>query len=318
MPKTTIAWTDRSVNPIRARLRAGEASGHYCEKVSQGCANCYASSLQPRFGMPRFEDARGAVDVFFDEHRLQEVLGRKVPTKWFWCDMTDMFGSWVPDAWIDRCFATMAVTGQHVHQVLTKRVDRMAEYINGLNGDYARLERAALGLGYAVRFMGIPLIRWPLPNVWLGTSVEDQSRLDERVGVLLSTPAAVRFLSAEPLLGPLDLSGFVPKPPGWKWAGGVECRHGYNACPICDSDPTVAVDWIIAGGESGPSARPCELAWIRSILAQCRGTGTSVFVKQLGANISTDVSRGLQLKDRKGADPSEWPEDLRVQEFPQQ
>lgn len=134
MAETSIQWTDHSINPIRARLKTDlSVSGHYCEKLSAGCANCYASNLQKRFGMPAFLGTSGrgldVVKPFLDEFKLVEVLRRQKPTKYFWCDMTDMFGSWVPDEWIDLCFATMALTPQHTHQVLTKRADRLTEQV---------------------------------------------------------------------------------------------------------------------------------------------------------------------------------------------
>src|SRR5437868_3326416 len=105
MGKTTISWTDHSINPIRARSKATNAVGHYCEMTSPGCANCYSSNFQKRFNMPAFTAGtrRGDIEPFLDQSKLQEVLRRKKPTKYFWCDMTDLFGEWVPDEWIDRC-----------------------------------------------------------------------------------------------------------------------------------------------------------------------------------------------------------------------
>src|SRR5262245_53283923 len=130
MAETSIEWTDHSINPIRARTADGV--GHYCQKVSPGCANCYASRLQPRFGMPEFKgtgDPPGDRERFLDESKLAEVLRRKKPTRYFWCDMTDLFGAWVPDEWIDECFSVMGATPQHTHQVLTKRPERMLAYM---------------------------------------------------------------------------------------------------------------------------------------------------------------------------------------------
>jgi protein gp37 len=298
--KTSIQWTDHSVNPIRARL--GNAVGHHCVKVSPGCTNCYSSQLQSRFRMPRFEmGKRKDVEPFFDEKRLQEVLRRRIPTKWFWCDMSDLFGEWVPDEWIDRCFVTMAKTQQHIHQVLTKRPERMRDYC----------EARRLGL--------------PLPNVWLGVSCEDQQRADERIPILLQTPAAVRFISAEPLLGPIDLVRSVNR---LDWLDAASLKPG-------------GLDWVIVGGESGPNARPCYVEWVRGIVEQCQAAGVPAFVKQLGAFVLWNGIQGgygdrpsniwpaatplikqttgntwAALRDRKGGNPSEWPADLRVREFP--
>jgi protein gp37 len=349
MAATSIEWTDRTINPIRARPRSADpprGSGHYCEKVSPGCAHCYSSAMQHRFGTPRFGSGqrREQVDVFLDPAKLAEVLRRRQPTRWFWCDMTDLFGDWVPDEWIDACFATMALTPQHTHQVLTKRPERMRRYfcesVNG-SGDprAAAIEYAGYALGID-RPLGWLDDDKPLPNVWLGVSVEDQQRADERIPLLLRTPAAVRFLSCEPLLGPIRFRDV----PGLNKLPGVHIAEGRSPA---------GVDWVIAGGESGPGARPCQLAWLRSLVAQCRAAGVACFVKQLGAvpviepvpatlrgpavlqaelaicarwpdgtrfggwsGLPALNGRVAHLRDRKGGDMSEWPADLRVREFP--
>lgn len=337
MATTSIQWTDATVNPIRARNLETGAVGHFCEKVSPGCAGCYASAWNERVrpsgkhligtGLAFDVRNRNQVEFFLDDAKLLEVVKRRQPTKWFWCDMTDMFGEWVPDEWIDRCFAVMALTPQHTHQVLTKRADRLQTYMEfrsrppGTTTTQDVLIAYARELGVdaskAIRVIG--LSPWPLPNVWLGVSAEDQPRFDERKFDLVDTPAAVRFLSLEPLLGPIELSfdSF-----GYEHLR----RHGR------------AVDWVIVGGESGPGARPMDLAWARSIVQQCQAAGVACFVKQLGACIAwppaagvdagfinltfrhsrqDDTPYGYQLCDRKGGDPSEWPEDLRVRQFPE-
>jgi protein gp37 len=169
---------------------------------------------------------------------------------------------------------------------------------------------------------------WPLPNVWLGTSIEDQQRADERVPLLLDTPAALRFLSCEPLLGPIDLH---PRPSRDLC---IRCGLGPQAPhPHPDGYRTRGLDWVLIGGESGLHARPFDLAWARSIVAQCRTAGAVPFVKQLGAHpvsvIKADTHKvvtgtapiapqpwRVMLHNRHGSDPTEWPEDLRVREFP--
>jgi protein gp37 len=282
MAATTIAWTDHSINPIRFGV------GHFCQKLSPGCANCYASDLQRRFGTPEFKGTGGPLpmavneqgprgqSLWLDESKLREVLRRKKPTKYFWCDMTDLFGSWVPDEWIDACFRAMAETPQHIHQVLTKRAKRMRDYCSRRWGTFD-------GKLYP-----------PPRNVWLGVSVEDQQRADERIPRLCNTPAAVRFLSVEPLLGPVEL----------------RFLH--------------LIQWVIVGGESGHGARPCNVAWVRSIVRQCKAAGVSCFVKQLGSRRFDSFYRAgvadqrVTLRDRKGGDPEEWPEDLRVRDFPEE
>lgn len=329
MGKTSIEWTDRSINPIRF------GKGHYCQKISPGCANCYASRMQVRFGNPEFGGHKpGATggDVWLDRTKLDEVRRLRKPSRIFWCDMTDLFGDWVLDGWIDLCFATMALTPHHTHQVLTKRPQRMMDYFAKLQSvcdgweaelrqkhnrpeavftptnllNLRWLEATKLGGPKSGYVAGGPAIDsetpWPLPNVWLGTSCEDQKRADERIPHLLRCQAAVRFLSCEPLLGPIRLAhpdfGFP------SFNGGLQ--------------------WVIVGGESGPGARPCGTNWIRSIVDQCHTASVPCFVKQLGANAHAtplnDAAAGtdcrMRLDDRKGGDWTEWSEDLRVREFP--
>lgn len=320
MGVTSIEWTDRSVNPIRARHKTTGAVGHYCELVSPGCAHCYSSTLQKRFNMPPFSKKHSDdAEPFMDESKLRDVLSRKKPTKFFWEDMSDLFGAWVKDEWIDQCFATMAFTHQHTHQVLTKRPERMRDYVKAISRNYDRLEAGARTLGRTLRFEDLPLVPWPIPSIWLGVSVEDRKHGLPRIDVLRTIPARVRFLSIEPLLedlGEINLAG---------------------------------IGWVIVGGESGHGARFCRPEWIRSIRDQCRAAGVACFIKQLGANIVTrndmvedtfsdgecgwpDVEvehqingfredyQGadcrVRLHDKKGGDWSEWPEDIRIREFP--
>lgn len=278
MGKTSIEWTDFSTNPIRARLKSDPTCvGHYCEKVSPGCAHCYSSRFQPRFGLPEFKGASGAglelVEPFLDPARLLEVVRRRQPTKYFWCDMTDLFGAWVPWEWVDQCFGAMLVSPQHTHQVLTKRPERMREYVHAADGREIRFEVPG-------RPMNREPFDWPAPNIQLGTSVEDQPRTS-RIDELVATPARVRFLSCEPLLGPLDLAEWLP----------ACCdrgeREGRSPCPVCvehgrRNDPP-AIHWVIAGGESGDGARPMHPDWARSLRDRCRAAGIPFFFKQWGA-----------------------------------
>lgn len=270
-------------NPIRARALAEPGKdklGWHCERVSPGCQHCYAETInRQRFGtgLPYNRASRDAVDVFIDERKLTLPLHWRNPRRVFVCSMTDLFGEWVPDEFIDRVFAVMALTPQHTYQVLTKRPERMRAFLN----------ECPYGT--------------PDKNIWLGVSAEDQKRADERIPALLATPAAVRFISCEPLLGPVQMAHWLTVLPG---------GSAYEA----------VLDWVIAGGESGPGARPCNIGWIRDVVGQCRNAGVPVFVKQLGANAVDDVVAGtgfrLALRDRKGGDPSEWPADLRVREWP--
>lgn len=323
MGKTSIEWCDFSTNPIRARDKKTGKIGHFCEKISAGCKNCYASRMQRRFGMHEFTATnRDNVELFLDEHVLRQVIHRKKPTRYFWCDMSDIFYDGIPDEWIDACFATIAFTRRHTHMVLTKRPERMVSYLAGLSRCYDRLESKARQLGCTLRFNDIPLTPWPIPSVWLGTSVENQQAANERIPHLLQCPAAVRFLSVEPLLGPIELSDVTKRVDAVSQLG----KKSMNG-----------IDWVIVGGESGPHARPCNVEWIRSVVQQCQQAEVPCFVKQVGSvplcvfdspdsgvnGFDTadfgDAGNGLVrpfLGDRKGGDMEEWPEDLQVRQFP--
>lgn len=292
MGSTSIEWTDHSVNPIRARNRATGAVGHFCEKITPGCAHCYSSTWQHRFtsrgngtGLDFLPVNRSKVELFLDDGVLRSVLKRRKPTKFFWCDMTDMFGEWVADRWIDRCFAIMSLTPQHTHQVLTKRPERMREYMalgrqGRVNDTHILNGGSPIWFRLDERKLAGP--QWPLPNVWLGVSVEDQQRADERIPLLLQTPAAVRFLSVEPLLGPVDLSKYLACP-GCGGSGVVIEHHDFCSeelsCACCGERP---ISLVIVGGESGHGARPMHPDWARSIRDQCQASGAAFFFKQWG------------------------------------
>ncbi len=322
MPPTTIAWCDHSINPIRARNLETGAIGHYCEKISPGCRNCYSSALQSRFQMPSFQEQRqpgSRIAPFLDTTKLDQVLRRKKPTKYFWADMSDLFGDWVLDAWIDQCFATMALTPQHTHMVLTKRPERMKQYL----ADDLLLDRlidlvrndphdSSLVLHWTEYGQQLCDFRtWPFPNIWVGTSVENQAAAEQRIPLLLQVPAAIRFLSCEPLISPVTLAHVRDDELGAKW----------NVL-------TAGIDWVILGGESGTKARPCQLRWLNHVVSECWSTGTPVFVKQLGrqAYDTHEITEGRfcsgceqcrwVTRDPKGADPDEWPLTLRHQMFP--
>jgi protein gp37 len=434
----------------------------WCTKVSAGCKNCYAEGVANRFwGDRKFTDVRTHAD------RLDEPLRWRKPRRVFVNSMSDLFHEYVPDEFIDRVFAVMSLAPQHTFQVLTKRPRRMREYVRSRTAEQCLLaadEGRARGvmaeeprLSFFARALlgsingGVSKRDWPLPNVWLGVSCEDQKSADERIPLLLRTPAAVRFLSCEPLIGPVDLAGWgaaivaddfhAAQPATWdgyqwpEWVPAEERRqiekfwsvqdgrgprgwienqrtnrtpasgarvgvtlanggwgtvvpalsplavkrgrwlHSWNNVGrvITDDGETICASagfgpswlerwlqadgkyrhqlhWVIAGGESGPGARPCDVAWIRSIVEQCKAAGVAAFVKQLGARphgsdamkahadrnqrLATPrhgpatqqdaddlheliAAAGMRLSDRKGGDPSEWPSDLRVREFPE-
>lgn len=260
---------------------------------------------------------------------LDLPLRWKKPRRIFVNSMSDLFHEQVPDEWIDKIFGVMIRCPQHQFQVLTKRPEWMLAYMSkpGRQNDVARTTPEH-DTAWLANYDGA----WGPSNVWLGVSVENQEMADERIPFLLQTPAAVRFLSVEPLLGPVDLRPWLmlSKFEEAYRALGAECPGGgRNAVQIiCDWNGIrpPSLHWIIVGGESGPNARPCDLAWIRAIIQQCRSAGVSVFVKQLGSRlIVTDATcsleraireGGYRLRDRKGGDRSEWPKDLRVREFP--
>lgn len=280
-----IEWTGSTWNPIVG-----------CSIFSPGCKRCYAMRMAARLeamGLPQYRglterSAVGAVwtgEVRFVESALTLPLRTRKPTTWFVNSMSDLFHEGVPDAWIDRIFAVMALCPQHTFQVLTKRSARMRAYMAQALGRVAdaaiALRRSpiavARGLGPSaiVPLPHVPLGRawWPLPNVWLGVSAEDQRRADERVPDLLASPAAIRFVSAEPLLGPLHLAPYMHD------SVCLAFDEGHCTC----SDPReVHLDWIIVGGESGPDARPMNPAWAQAIRDQCAAAGVPFFFKQWG------------------------------------
>lgn len=231
--KTKIEWTDSNWNPIRG-----------CSRVSEGCRNCYAENIAARFNKPgqwgeglaeivtRPDGAKEArwtgKMVQAPEATLTAPLRWKAPRMIFVNSTSDLFHEAVPDEWIDRVFAVMALCPQHTFQVLTKRTERMRAYFTGacahriglsalrltLEARYANI-RSMVGEGIVLHRDPPRLAKWPLPNVWLGTSVEDQATADNRIPHLLATPAAIRFISAEPLLGPVDLSTWIPPASPW-------------------------------------------------------------------------------------------------------
>jgi protein gp37 len=328
MTKTTIQWTEYSVNPIRARNKLTGAVGHYCRKIAPECANCYASDWQPRFKMPRFQNQvrmirDDSIEVFFDDKRLLEVLKRRKPTKWFWCDMTDMFGDWVPDEWIDRCFAVMRMTPHHTHQVLTKRPERMRDYLSEYRGDqlidaakHIWPERCLRGdhVGF-LRQEELP------PNIWPGVSAGTEDTVNRYVRILLEIDAAVRWLSAEPLLEEINLKPFLPLALYFCPNCGKEKKR--NHCAKCftygntATNQITGLDWVVLGGESGHNARPFVLGYGKEIVRQCKAAGVPVFVKQVGSYpTNREFEPCPHIKHRKGADMAEWPEELMIREFP--
>ncbi len=294
--RSKIEWTDASWNPVRARLKNAnpERVGWHCAHVSEGCRHCYAETVNNRFGtkLPYAAHAQSRVEHFLDDKMLAAPLRWKRPRKIFVGSMTDIFGDWVSDDMLDRIFAVMALAEHHTFQVLTKRPQRMRAYLCGLYADRDDVSAGAMNerLSHiAVELSQSPCAGgWiedrpaPIPNVWLGVSVEDQATADERIPLLLETPAAKRFVSYEPALGPVDFTHLDAEAAGSRTLFVVDAltgRHRDMGRPCAD---TARLDWIIAGGESGPAARPAHPDWFRSVRNQCAFAGVAFFFKQWG------------------------------------
>ena len=311
MGKTKIEWVngdDGSLgatwNPIRG-----------CQAVSPGCKNCFAARMAARglpglnspttgepFAVMRDSGPRWTGKVELIESALGLPLRWRKPRRVFVNSMSDLFHESLPDEAIDRVFAVMALCPQHTFMVLTKRPERAVNYFRDATDLRSRWfdvlhdvrvfpgdpRRAALGNPSRAGIAEGIYKGWrslQLPNVWLGVSVEDRKN-KERIELLRNTPAALRFLSLEPLLedlGELDLTG---------------------------------ISWCIIGGESGPGARRCDVDWIRKIVWQCQAASIPVFVKQLGAHVIENGERRIK-RDKKGGDMDEWAHDIRVREWPE-
>lgn len=332
MGDSKIEWTDATWNAVRG-----------CTKISPGCKNCYASTFAERWrGVPGHAYEQG-FDLRLVPEKLEEPLHWKKPRRIFVNSMSDLFQEGVPFEFVDKVFAVMALSPQHTFQVLTKRAERMREYFesDGIAEAYYRGEACAewlysIGRGSNADIDAVCAIHNTpngvhafAPNVHLGVSVENQQYADERIPLLLQTPAAKRFVSYEPALGAVD---FCSVNVDRGLMANVLIR--YNDHPFGSMlTPDARIDWIIVGGESGPGARPFNVQWARDIVQQCKASGVACFVKQLGSNVHTDDSWEddgiaaltddcfggfkVHLSGYKGCDPAEWPEDLRVREFPQ-
>lgn len=304
MSTTTIEWTDVTWNPTVG-----------CTVVSPGCANCYAQGQAYRqehgFKTPGYEGTTkksaagqrlwtGKVNSLPD--RLDAPLHWRKPARIFVNSMSDLFHEDVPDEYIAKVFGVMAASPQHTFQVLTKRPERMRRWFDwiareGVSRGGPTVNAARGVLWYAwnsideiqVYSPSRPWV-WPLPNVWLGVSVENQAAADERIPLLLQTPAAVRWLSCEPLLGPVDLTRVVH--PKLRQRDALDPYIAYDALrghvigPDDIGQPKL--DWVVVGGESGTGARPMHPDWARSLRDQCQASAVPFFFKQWGVWLPGD------------------------------
>jgi len=304
---TKIQWTEKVWNPSTG-----------CDRISDGCTNCYAMSMAKRLkgmeqargeknpkyqndGDPRTSGPGFALTVHDDA--LDAPLHWKKPRKVFVNSMSDLFHARVPREFLARVFAVMAATPQHTYQILTKRPERAARLLTDLctcgngcvPGTHFRSQMEWAATPHSPTY--VPGLKpgtyhrssWPLPNVWLGTSIESD-KYTRRADHLRNTPAAVRFISAEPLLGPLPSANFT------------------------------GIDWLILGGESGPGSRPFQPQWATDLIHQARAAGAAPFVKQLGTVWARNTTHAGQpvaaYGDTKGGKPQYWPAHLRVREYP--
>lgn len=325
--QTGIEWTDATWNPTTG-----------CDKVSAGCDNCYALTLAGRLkamgsahyqtdGDPRTSGPGFGVAVHPDALTLP--LRWRRPRLVFVNSMSDLFHPRVPDEFIARVFAVMAATPQHTYQILTKRPARMRSFLR----DECKCHPAGAHLLSAMSWAatqhnpehvpGLTIAAVaagsrgytfgrPLQNVWLGVSVENQEQADRRIPALLDTPAAVRWVSAEPLLGPVDLG--IGDPHRGHESDDVHGHPHPRICLTCspDEDHEVVffrrepgghgIDWVVAGGESGARARPMHPDWPRSLRDQCVQAGVPFLFKQHGAWTAVDDSGPEGWRARRGTD----------------
>jgi protein gp37 len=294
MADTTIEWTEKSWNPLRG-----------CSILSKGCTNCFAMKIAHRFSKPGLPfhglttmTKGGAVwtgKIALAPDKLEEPLNWRKPRRIFVNSMSDLFHESVDDEYIAAVFCIMAIAHRHTFQVLTKRASRMRQWF-----ETAHKKGVAQFLRHSlVRVSGTDLSHraeisqgfWPLRNVHLGVSAEDQAAADERIPHLQKTPAAVRWVSAEPLLGPIDLTK-IPFLDGDKrhrqnvltgealmYGSGV---NGHPDIIVRTGSILSRVNWVVSGGESGHGARPMHPIWLRSLRDQCVNSGTPFFFKQWG------------------------------------
>lgn len=280
-----IAWTDKTWNPVVG-----------CTKVSPGCKNCYAERMAHRLahmGKEGYASVthkeggwNGRIYHLFN-NRLDKPLHWKKARKIFLCSMGDLFHESVPFEFICKIMTIIGKTRHHTYQILTKRPERVVELCRWILGGTEQISIAP----------------W-LPNIWLGVTAENQEMADKRIPTLLQIPAAVRFVSVEPMLGPVNLNetsvGNIIGPCD-------ECGKFKGNCDCCMGIPSL--DWVIIGCESGPKRRPCDPDWMIDLVGQCKAAGVASYVKQVNVG-----GKALGIKDM-----ALWPKELQgIQEFPKE
>lgn len=340
---TSIEWANAGLprgaswNPIRARHweiqndgGGKERIGWHCTHASEGCRNCYAEGMNKRLGtgLPYKPGHEKDIEIFLDEKTLLQPLKWRDPRGIFVCSMSDAFGPFVTDAMLDRMFAVAALCPQHRFLWLTKRPERMRQYLDNsdrrreisieehrsrIGKDHlpiqadrypaltyshgeARYQTKSIFEAAPSEYSSMPRIQLlgcipalPLPNCWMGTSVEDQATADARIPHLLATPAAVRFCSYEPALAPVDFTRINHS--GIVVTDALRGTHGNTKDEIvADGQPRLGL--VIAGGESGPHARPAHPQWFRDVRDQCTAAGVSYFHKQNGEFVSVSEVAG--------------------------
>lgn len=289
---SNIEWTDVTWNPVTG-----------CSRVSEGCRNCYAEAMARRIaGMERTSGVRPqrylpVVNhvgwngrIIMHDDRLYEPLRWRKPRRVFVCSMSDLFHEGVASEFVRDVLDVVRRCPQHTFQVLTKRPENILEKTDGIDTH--------------------------IPNLWIGASVEDQATADARVPVLAQVPAAVRFLSVEPLLGPVDLRPLLLRRSLGHCTGCQELKdEGATHQEETIEHPSRAVHWVIVGGESGRAPRPCHAEWIRPVFDGCYCANVPVFVKQSGSNFWVG-GRRQRVYDKKGGRPEYWPTWMRRREWP--
>ena len=300
---TKIEWTHRPGTKGESWNMVGG-----CTKVSPGCDNCYALSMSWRIQNmekrpERYEGVIAKVlsDIVYPPYEEElHWTGRinldydalEIPYRWkkprtvFVCSMADLFHEQVPYGFILSTFKVMYDNPQHTFLILTKRARRMLKIVK------AHFHSELQGVGLEWR------LHWPFPNAWLGVTAENQEQADLRIPLLLQAPAAVKTVSVEPMLGPVDLIKSIFKPGIWD---AIHPDHNYALAPSLHGS---GLDWVIIGCESGPNRRPMELEWALDLVRQCDAAKVAVFVKQLPIN------------GRVSHDPNEWPAELQRREYP--